>query len=665
MLLAALAGTALVASRLLETAPRVPPLGAALVPTGIDTLTPETGGYARVVADGNGIFWAREADGRLVRFDPATGSGRAWTVSDDVAFSMTDILPPGPVGSGWSAADAALVRRRCLPGGDRRSGGDRRRRGGGRRQPVGGDRGRRRPALERIVVEQARPRRAEPGRQRQRDRRGHGRTTLDRRDHAVAAPPDAGGVAQSGWVSRHDGSSWTTFDANDAAALGGRVFGDRAASQRCRLGGHRRQGSPGSTGPLLDSTPTALDRHGRASVAAGPDGAIWAAAGDYDGAVTVRRFDGRSWVSYGPSDGLPAGGERLRRRMGAADEGRDVRRDRRRHLPAVGRSLGAGLASSFAPMALQTLLALSRDELWAIGEKGLWHHRQGAWTSEPIDPRHPEGVVHALILAPDGTLWARGTDGVAYRRDGRWSSPIRPRQARSWWAGTGRCGPLGAAARTAGCEVRTLRFDGSAWVSRAIAACPDFGVSSLAIDATGALLAGTGRGGGGWGGTPGGVARFDGRSWETIPEIGGSKIDGATILGTTPDGDVWVAADVANVTSTPSPPGAGAGRGPGRPLRRDELDHGGAARGRRSERLPCHGSRRGFVDQRADVPRHGGWPRACAPRRRGMDVPFAATPLPWLRLASVAPDGTVSARIASSIVRLPARRRGRDSGQAF
>ena len=71
VLLVALAGTALVASRLLETT-RVPPFGAALVPTGIDTLTPETGWYARVVADGDGIFWAREDSGRMVWIGPRT-----------------------------------------------------------------------------------------------------------------------------------------------------------------------------------------------------------------------------------------------------------------------------------------------------------------------------------------------------------------------------------------------------------------------------------------------------------------------------------------------------------------------------------------------------------------------------------------------------------------
>jgi ligand-binding sensor domain-containing protein len=308
--------------------------------------------------------------------------------------------------------------------------------------------------------------------------------------------------------------------------------------------------------------------------------------------------------------------------------------------------------ATFAPMALQTLLALSHDELWAIGEKGLWHYRQGAWTSEPIDPLHPEGAVHALTLAPDGTLWAGGTDGIAYRRDGRWiiadpagANAIAVGRDGTVWAAWG-SGEDGTE-----CEVRTLRFDGSAWVSRAIAGCPDFGffgVSSLAIDATGALLAGAGRG---WGGT-GGVARFDGRSWETIPEIGGSKIDGATILGTTPDGDVWVAADVANVTTTPSLPGGGrvlAARFDGTNWTTVELPEGVEASD--------------YLDM---APDGALWTHVPTSLAAGVDgglarldgdewtLPFAATPLPWLSLASVAPDGTVFGWIASSIVRLPA-----------
>ena len=91
-LLAALAGTALVASRLLETAPRVPPLGAALVPTCIDVLTPKTGGYSRVIADGDGILWARDSGGRLVRFDPASGSAQEWTIGDDAGLSTWVVI---------------------------------------------------------------------------------------------------------------------------------------------------------------------------------------------------------------------------------------------------------------------------------------------------------------------------------------------------------------------------------------------------------------------------------------------------------------------------------------------------------------------------------------------------------------------------------------------
>ena len=160
-------------------------------------------------------------------------------------------------------------------------------------------------------------------------------------------------------------------------------------------------------------------------MAAGPDGTIWAAAGDQgDGAVTVRRFDGRSWVSYGPSDGLPGGG-----RVASSSAWPLPTKD------GVYVGTGAGIyrlagdrwerawpQARSADGSRATKLAISRDELWAtdLHGGGLCALPAGAWTSEPIDPRHPEGVVHALTLAPDGTLWAASADGVAYRRDGRW-----------------------------------------------------------------------------------------------------------------------------------------------------------------------------------------------------------------------------------------------------
>ncbi len=37
------------------------------------------------------------------------------------------------------------------------------------------------------------------------------------------------------------------------------------------------------------------------------------------------------------------------------------------------------------------------------------------------------------------------------------------------------------------------------------------------------------------------LARFDGRGWQTVREVDGSAFDGATVLGTAPDGAVWVA----------------------------------------------------------------------------------------------------------------------------
>ena len=675
LLVAALAGTALVASRLLETAPRVPPLGAALVPTGIDTLTPETGWYARVVADGDGIFWAREDDGRLTRFDPASGSGQSWAVSDDAAFSGTGIAParaggvwlmggrtlrwfdgavfrevieaPVEIAVAVEADDASLWA--ATGEGDvlHWDGASWDRLAPGRPNPDA--------YVTAIAVDSA------------------GRPWIGGITQVIA-PPDAGGaVSESGWVSRHDGSSWTAFDARDAAPLEGPVWSiaqlpDGAVWVTTAGRGTPVLGEPppGPVGGLArfdgsswtDATAQLSGARNTTSVAAGPDGAIWAAAGDLgDGAVTVRRFDGRSWFSYGPSDGLPGPLE-----SGFVTAWALPTKD------GVYAGTGAGIfrlsgdrwertwPATFAPMALRTLLALSRDELWAIGEKGLWHYRQGAWTSEPIDPRQPEGVVHALSLAPDGTLWARGTDGIAYRSDGRW---VIADPAGANAIAVGRDGTVWAAGGGdedgSGCEVRTLRFDDSAWVSRAVAGCPDFGVSSLAIDAKGALLAGAGRGGGMWGvQTPGGVARFDGRSWETIPEIVGSKIDGATILGTTPDGDVWVAADVANVTSTPSLPGAGVGRVlaarfDGTNWTRVELPEGVEA----SDYLDMapDGALWTHVPTSLAAGADGGLARL---EGQEWTLPFASTHVPWLSLASVAPDGTVFGWIASSIVRLPA-----------
>jgi len=672
VLLAALAGTALVASRLLETAPRVPPLGAALVPTGIDVLTPETGWYARVVADGDGILWAR--DDRLVRYDPATGSGRSWSVSDDAAFSTWDIAPArdggvwlidgrtlrwfdgevfrevieapveianaveAPDGSLWAATgDGAVLHW---------DGSSWSRLDGGRPNPDA--------YVSAIAVDSA------------------GRPWIGGITQVVMPPDAGGGTVESGWVSRHDGSTWTTFDARDAAPLEGPVWSIAQLPDGAVWVATAGQGTPvvgepppGPVGGLArfdgaswtDATAQLSGARDTTSVAAGPDGTIWVATGGgNDGAVTVRRFDGRSWTSYGPADGLPGPNESAYVVAWALPTKDGV---------YVG--TGAGIyrlsgdhwerawPKASSPMSPGHLLAVSRDELWAAGEEGLWHFEKGAWTSEPIDPNHPWGVVRALTLAPDGTPWAAGADGVAYRRDGQWvvvdaaaASVIAVGRDGTVWVGGG-SDDL--------CRVWTLRFDGTAWASRAVAGCPpeSFGLASLAIDARGGLWAGTAPGcaWGMSGCTEGGLAHLDGQSWEAIRELGGSEVTNARILGTTPAGDVWVVSESVAGTGEPNPI---------RAARFDGTDW-------TVIELP---DRDRFMAGIAVAPDGALWASvwgvpASTGGDRGADrgparydgtawtFPFDGAGLPWMELAAVAPDGTVFGRNGFDIFRFPDR----------
>ncbi len=308
----------------------------------------------------------------------------------------------------------------------------------------------------------------------------------------VDPPPPPGSPVYSGWVSRHDGSTWTTFDATDAAALGGGVFtivqlpdGDvwvASAAGLARFDGSSWSDAEGPWGTW------------GASVAAAPDGAIWVAAFGSNGAIGVARFDGRSWVSYGHSDGLPGPNESAYVVASAlpTKDGVFVGTGGGIYRLADGRWKRAWPRDPSPLIDLRNLLAISREELWAtdIFKGGLAHYRAGDWTRESIDPDTPAGQVADLALAPDGTLWAAGPDGVAYRRDGRWAV-VDAVEARLIAAG--RDGSVWVGGEYGGeeCRVSTLQFDGTAWVGRAVADCPpeSSGLSSLAVDARGELWA--------------------------------------------------------------------------------------------------------------------------------------------------------------------------------
>jgi sugar lactone lactonase YvrE len=669
-LFVAVAGTALVASRLLETAPRIPPLGAALVPTGIDVLTAETGGYPLVVADGDGILWAREPGGRLVRFDPASGSARAWTVGDDAGFGVTtssgfDILPAGE-GGVW------LVGRRTLRLFD----------GEGFRQVIDAPRdiGLAVEAPDGSLWATTEPCCIGPdGAVMHWDGSSWsslalgglnadatvGALAVDAAGRPwigwvrdVAPPPGPGSPVYAGSVSRYDGSSWTTFDSEDAAALGGGVFTVRqlpdgdvwvaSAAGLARFDGSSWTDAGGPWGTW------------GASVAAAQDGAIWVAAFGSDEAIGVARFDGRSWVSYGHSDGLPGPNESTYVVAHAlpTKDGVFVGTGAGIYRLAGDRWERAWPRGPSPLMDLRSVLAISRDELWAtdIYRGGLAHFRAGVWTRESIDPDIPAGQVNALALAPDGSLWAAGPDGVAYRRDGQWvivdaaqASVIAVGQDQSVWVG-------GASGEE--CRLSELTVDGAEWVRRAVACPPDSsGLSSLAVDANGALWAAwTGMvacEGGGWGGCPtAGLARLHGQRWEAIREIGGFELTNPTIVGTTQTGDMWVVDDPTELRDPAEPE---------RPVTAARFDGTDWT----VVELP-----EGFMADVVVAPdgtlwAWAYWTPASTGGNRGADrgparydgtawtLPYDGAGLPWMELAAVAPDGTVFGRLGFDVFRFP------------
>ena len=535
LLLALATGLALVAARWLEILPHPPHHTAVLAPTGINTLSADTGSYTRMVADRSGALWAWGKSGRLVRFDPASGSARAWTVDDDAAFVAASIAPASdggvwlvgqrtlrlfngeafgdvlevpadlasdlaaateaPDGSLWAAAaDGAVLHW---------DGSSWSRLDAGRPNPDA--------VVSSIAVDAA------------------GRVWLGWTQDP--APPD------SSWLARHDGTSWTAFDATDAAPLGGPVRQIARLSDGgiwvATAGGLARFDGLRWT----DATAGKPGGHDTWSVAEAPDGTVWVASYDLSAQGTsVARLEGGSWTSYGPSDGLPGPNP-----SGSTAATVVPTRD------GVYAATGAGIFTlsgsswdrvwpvTLGPLDLGWVLAVSRDEVWTWSINGSWHFSGDAWAREPIGPGNERGSVSELTLAPDGTVWAASIDGVWYRRDGRWSMADPGRASTISVDRDGTVWAAGQDAATGLAEVWTLRFDGTTWVRSTAAGCPLPSVSSLAVGPGGVAWVGAGADY-----SAGGLARFDGQNWEEIRRVAGVEASNADVLGTTPGGDVWV-----------------------------------------------------------------------------------------------------------------------------
>jgi len=104
LLLALLGGSLFVGSRIIESPPRqlvdsLPRHPAALVPTGVETLTPKSSTFGHAVADSTGAVWA-SIDDALGRIDPS-GAVRTWTFADDAAFGSIGYIVPARRGGVW------------------------------------------------------------------------------------------------------------------------------------------------------------------------------------------------------------------------------------------------------------------------------------------------------------------------------------------------------------------------------------------------------------------------------------------------------------------------------------------------------------------------------------------------------------------------------------
>jgi hypothetical protein len=537
VLLAAVAGAALVGARLLRATSPYLHRDVALEPTGIDVITPDVGAYSRVVADGEGVLWASHPAGRLVRYDTATGSGRTWTIGDDAAFAATDIAA-ARVGGVWLVGEDALrwfdgaVFREVIdtpnavallaqaPDG-----------GVWATTPTGTILHWDGSSWSRFEMA---PPDAKP-------------TATDIRAIAVDASGRpwvgwASGPTSDGWLASYDGATWTAFTEEASAPLGSSVRAIAPAPDGgvwvATEGGLARYDGSAWTDRTAGS---GMEDGDWTSMAAGPDGMVWTVGQGTEDRFSVHRFDGTT----GPSASVVAGPSGL----GAGDvsvvlpveAGTYLGTSTTIYRLADGRweqawSAPAGDPGPRIEPDWRPLLAVSRDELWAIGrDGGAWRFRDSAWTLESIDPARPGGRVWGLALAPDGTPWAAGDDGVAYWRDERWvvvdattATRVAVDRDGTAWVVDGDS------------HIWTLRPSGTTWTRTSIPASPrnltvGGAVTSIAVDGQGTLWAGAN------GFVVDALARYADGRWETTDASDGVPDNiGVEVLGISSTGDVWI-----------------------------------------------------------------------------------------------------------------------------
>ena len=265
-----------------------------------------------------------------------------------------------------------------------------------------------------------------------------------------------------------DGSIWVRTDYG-LASYDGREW-------TRRLDGHHRvrqlQRHDGHVGPRRGRVGRRLWRLRLVRVASEPYGVIAA------------RSDGVAWMEYRAADGLPS---TCSASVAATSRGVFAGTDQGVYR-LVGDRWEPAWAQPGAPPEATSVVAVSRDEAWAIDRDGrLWHYADGAWSSgKPGEP----GAVTAIVAAPGGGLVAATPDGVAVLRDGTWTmATTTPARLVAVGAdGTVRyAGPQGVAGPG---EIGGFRLDDPGRALPAIPGPPLPLVHHLAVGPDGSLWAG-------------------------------------------------------------------------------------------------------------------------------------------------------------------------------
>jgi ligand-binding sensor domain-containing protein len=607
--------------------------GESPVATGFEILTMVVGEVGTLGVDGQGVLWSHEQSqpGRLVRFVPGTDGAKTWSIEDDRAFGMVTAIAPS-VGPGvWlvgpdqlrlfdgerfvevveapetitlavEAPDAALWVATESGNVLRWDGSDWEDLGTGGADPPITD-----EEIDALTV----------------DSSGRPWIGLD------GNPLDG--------VSVRDGSDWTTYDTSHAAPLTAvnsiTEHPDGSIWVATESGLARFDGSA-----WTDVTPGGSGTSDLTSVLATPDGNVWVGrAGRGSSGFGVWRFDGSAWVEYGSDDGLSASEPLGSVPLASVGDRVYVATHSGAYVFMDGRWESAWELSIDQFGRCCELLAVDGDQLW-VGGEGLWHYEGGSWTPDLLD-EHPTRPVHDLTLASDGTIWAAASDGISRREDDRWVVVDEtPAVALSVDAEGTVWGTRESAETEGDCQLWRLRVVGEDVVRDDIAGCPlhSWYGNSLAVDGDGVLWVGAPRM---W--LPGGLARYDGDRWEVIDEIDGAELHGSTVLGSDPDGAMWVVFE-ENVGSNIVGQSLALTRFEGTDATVVEFPLGyewGREVTLAPDGSPWATSERGPA--RWDGQR---WV-----------FPYEDVAVPGMSVAAVAPDGSVFGTIGESIYRLPPR----------